>query len=1118
MSLTFIKQLLSPASVAPDGLTASEVNAKPPTHSGLLADMFSTARSGHLNRNAATVVQGLITMVQGKPLDDRELLLEHGVSLLQSLPPDSDIGKKAADGLIGMLWKDLPHPPAAYVGKSNIYRAADGSGNNRQLPDLGKSGTPYSRSVPAVRPKPPNLPDPGLVYDLLLKRQEFKPHPSGLSSMFFAFATCVHECFQTDLGDPSINTTTSYVDLSTIYGNNQAEQDSVRTRDGKGTIHPDTIACARIMMMPPSVVAILIIFSRNHNHIASRLLQINEKGEYTQDIASLSPEKLAAQDEDIFQRARNVNVGWFASIVLGDYVATILNTYRADSLWSLNLGAEIKERSGERVSRGGGNAVSCEFSVLYHWHASLSQKDDAYVTKAFEGLFKKPVTEITPEEFWAKGSQHNEALRKVPPTQWPIRGLQRGPDGRFKDEDIAGLLKNAVDEAAGAFGAHGSPQALRVVEIMGMNMARTEWGVCTMNEFRNYLNLKPFDSFEEWNPDPVVAEAARTLYGHIEDLELYPGLLAEEAKPAMPGSGVCPGHTIGRGILDDAVSLIRSDRFLTHDFNVNSLTSWGFAQLKPNPGARGGLLASLLFTNLPFEYNFNSTYAMFPFYTPAATSKILQDLKVRDQYDFSKDRAKGGTLKSLKSFEACKAAFLDKETYRVFYNDAILQVTNNKGFLIGFDDEATHNKLRAPFARAFHQTNFRQDVMDFFTAHITAGVKKSSIPLPGTNTYHLDIARDVTNIVAVQWVAHKFGIPLKTEEHPRGLLSVQELRMMFVGLFVFSSFNVIPAAGWLLRETSVKTSKALLEIIKKRLTTASGIKDAVLETVFKGTSWDDSDESSEFYQTLMKDKSLSVDELAAGCLGLAIPIAGNLTQQVTLLVDTILRPEYEAEAKEIARLAKSGTGGDDALLSGYIREFMRINPIVVGLPRVAAKDVSVQDGAETVDLKAGDRVLIGISKAHLDPVAFPEPEKIDPYRPASAYILLGTGMHFCFGDRLTEAALLASIKTIFSLPNLRRGPGKSGQLNPLVQDLAGLDAKVYLDQNCRLSPAPVSLHVRYDAAIGSPVFAEVGIPSPVRTNSDSSSGGEKNGRRTSIFGKLKSMGSPKIGSKSPKQG
>lgn len=91
--------------------------------------------------------------------------------------------------------------------------------------------------------------------------------------------------------------------------------------------------------------------------------------------------------------------------------------------------------------------------------------------------------------------------------------------------------------------------------------------------FRRYLNLKPYKDFEEWNSDKDTARAAELLYGHIENLELYPGLMAECTKPAMPGSGVCPGQTTGRGILDDAVALVRGDRFLSYDFNSTTLTN-----------------------------------------------------------------------------------------------------------------------------------------------------------------------------------------------------------------------------------------------------------------------------------------------------------------------------------------------------------------------------------------------------------------------------------------------------------------------------------------------------------------------------------------------------------------
>jgi hypothetical protein len=228
------------------------------------------------------MVQAFTTLISGEPLNDKELLLEHGVHMLQSLPPDSGLGTKAAGGFIKMLWDDLPHPPGTIAGPTTRYRRHDGGNNNLWDPELGKAGSPYSRSVPPMKPKGPNLPDVELVFEYLLKRKEgkFRKHPSGLNRLFFSFATVViHECFQTSRHDQWVNETSSYVDLSTLYGNTAKEQERVRTKKN-GLIYPDSVASERIMLMPPGVIAVLMMFSRNHNHIAQTLLSINEHGEY----------------------------------------------------------------------------------------------------------------------------------------------------------------------------------------------------------------------------------------------------------------------------------------------------------------------------------------------------------------------------------------------------------------------------------------------------------------------------------------------------------------------------------------------------------------------------------------------------------------------------------------------------------------------------------------------------------------------------------------------------------------------------------------------------------------------------------------------------------------------
>lgn len=189
------------------------------------------------------------------------------------------------------------------------------------------------------------------------------------------------------------------------------------------------------------------------------------------------------QDEDIFQITRNINVGFFATVVLKDYVAAILNTPRANSTWSLNLGKEIK-KGPERVERGIGNVVSVEFAVLYHWHAALSAADDKWMEDVVRSEFPQlgSIDDLTVEIFQkvVKGVAHK--LMKQPPKEWEFGGLKRQANGSFKDSDLAQLIKDCIEEPAHAFGANGTPASLKIVDIMGQLQARNVFNVCTMNE------------------------------------------------------------------------------------------------------------------------------------------------------------------------------------------------------------------------------------------------------------------------------------------------------------------------------------------------------------------------------------------------------------------------------------------------------------------------------------------------------------------------------------------------------------------------------------------------------------------------------------------------------------
>jgi prostaglandin-endoperoxide synthase 2 len=61
-------------------------------------------------------------------------------------------------------------------------------------------------------------------------------------------------------------------------------------------------------------------------------------------------------------------------------------------------------------------------------------------------------------------------------------------NGRFNDADLARILQNATEAPAGAFKARGTPEVLRIVEVLGIEQARA-WGVCTVSPHASFCTL-----------------------------------------------------------------------------------------------------------------------------------------------------------------------------------------------------------------------------------------------------------------------------------------------------------------------------------------------------------------------------------------------------------------------------------------------------------------------------------------------------------------------------------------------------------------------------------------------------------------------------------------------------
>ncbi|KAG8753435.1 hypothetical protein FRC11_007438 [Ceratobasidium sp. 423] len=847
-------------------------------------------------------------------INDRTGIFTKIFATVPKIPAGSDLEQSMNDYLVKLLYETLPHPPSSYVGEDR-FRRADGGRNNVNMPDLGRAGTAYARSVQGHHLQPPTyLPPPSMVFDELLKATGSRDlHPGGNSSLTFAFASLVtHSLFRTDPSDWGKNNTSSYLDLSPLYGSNQAEQDLVRAKDGRGLLHPDTFSEGRLVFLPPASAALLVMWNRNHNFIAENILKINEQ--------------------------------------------------KPDENWTNGI---------------------------------------------FNKLFTKESSELELSDFYEalgrlRSGNVDESLRVDPdPRKRNFGGIKRGPDGRFSDADVAGLLHNATENGARRYGARGVPEALRVIEIMSMEQAR-RWGVCTMNEFRTFLGLTTFKTFEEWNSDPVIASAARKLYHDIDNLELYPGLHAEECMDLGPGSGLCAGYTITRAILADAIALVRGDRFFTTDFTPERLTNWGFEDVKrdSNNGAFGAYLPKLLMRTFPRHYTYNSVYGLFPFFTPETTKQNLTKLEKADQYDFTRP-SETPIPKPLNNFTAIKHVSNEVTKYKVPYGPDLRYITYARGMFLAFDQEPTHNNDRTMALHALYPSS---DVVkghaNYYSKKIRelTGCKSYKFDnIPGT---YVDILQ-VVNCASTQWAAENLcGITMEYEKNPYGEMK--------------DTGQTRPSDAF---------HKALLTSGKP------------------------------------------INDLVAIVLGILITSTVNFAQAVSQTIDFYMDGAREKEREHIIELASRNDAESTQLLIGYYREAARLNPQFPVLARIATTQDEIPQGTDqpSVSVEPGDRLFLSYRNAHLDPEFFPNPEAVDPHRPKENYGIQAVGVHGCPGLDTTEQFVAVILREIFKLKSIRRAPGVLGQLDGFDSDVLGTTVRSYIDDNGGISPWPTSLVVMYDA-------------------------------------------------------
>ncbi len=962
--------------------------------------------------------------------------MEKIIQLAASLPPGSKSLDELTSQFIKLLWETLEHPPLSYQGDEYKYRTADGSNNNILYPHLGKAGSYYARTVTPQTLKPGVLPDPGVIFDAIFARgEEPREHPNKISSMLFYLATIIiHDCFHTDDQDYGKVKTSSYLDLAPLYGSSQEEQDQVRTfKDG--LLKPDTFSEKRILGFPPGVSAIVVCFNRFHNYVALQLKEINEGGRFRFPRGDEDTAGIKKLDNDLFQTARLITCGLYVNIILNDYVRTILNLNRANSTWTLDPRknfSDVFDSAG--VPSGVGNQVSVEFNLVYRWHSAISIKDEKWTNELYQSLFPdQDVSTITQMQL-LQGLRRWLSTHDSDPSKWQLDSgkYKRSENGAFRDEDLAKILTESTEDVACAFGPRNVPLVMKMIDILGMQQARA-WNVATLNEFRKFFKLEPHKTFSDITKNEEVARSLKALYQHPDYVELYPGIVAEDAKDALePGSGLCPGYTISRTILADAVALTRGDRFYTVDYTPANLTNWGWSQVKSDPAvAQGGCFYTLLMRALPFYYRGNSVYAMYPLTVPEENHKILTKLGVGQDYNFDPP-SYIGVPTSIHSWKAVTEVLADQGSFSVPWGPHTYYLTHHDYMLSG-DSKANAVQRKEVQNAMYCPVNGLAQVQKFYEDVTTQLVVARSERLRG-EWYQLDACSDVANPSHAIFVARLFHLPLKKrgDLNPIGV-EVDQLYLALSIMFAYVFLDLDTASSFKLRAGAKASNDQLSKLVKIVCEAVKVGGMLHLGDFFStGTAGELLEDYGTHFLKRLFEGGKSVDEVVSTIIPTAAAACATQAQHCTQMLDVYLSDDYSKYWPEIQRCAWSNDPADFEKLKGYALEANRLAPAAFGLLRVANVDTTIVDNGKKVKINSGDQIYVDFITAGLDGTVFPNPRTIDPNRERSLYVHHGWKTHSCLGRPMVEVAMAAQLKVFAKLKNLRRAPGPQGFLKKTI--------------------------------------------------------------------------------------
>ncbi|XP_076873518.1 prostaglandin G/H synthase 2 isoform X2 [Brachyhypopomus gauderio] len=344
------------------------------------------------------------------------------------------------------------------------------------------------------------LPDVNVMAEKLLLRRTFIPDPQQTSLMFAFFAQhFTHQFFKTDMkkGPAFIRAKNHGVDLSHIYGEELERQHKLRLfKDGKlkhqvldGEVYPPTVSDAQVDMHYPPHVPESHRFAVGHEAfglvpglLMYATLWLREHNRVCDVLKTEHPDW---DDERLFQTTRLILIGETIKIVIEDYVQHLSGYH-----FKLKFDPEILFNQRFQYQ----NRISSEFNTLYHWHP------------------------LMPDGFHIQDEVYNYSQFLFNTTL-------------LTDYGISNLVESFTNQIAGRVaGGRNVGRAVLMVAVKSIENSRL-MRFQSLNAYRKRFNMKPYVSFEDLTGEKEMAAELEEMYGHVDAVELYPGLLVEKPRP-----------------------------------------------------------------------------------------------------------------------------------------------------------------------------------------------------------------------------------------------------------------------------------------------------------------------------------------------------------------------------------------------------------------------------------------------------------------------------------------------------------------------------------------------------------------------------------------------------------